>query len=528
LKPYVKWAAIAMIATSGVAVAQAVPNDVPPGHWAYQAIEDLANKGLILGYPDGRFLGNRSLTRYEMAALTQRLLRKIEEDMDARDQALSTKIAESQANANPPAEANPAPSVTPEELDEVRKLTDEFKVELSVMGTDMEKVKSEIAELQQMKDEVDSLSATVGGIGEKVNSIDQDVADLKKGVKISGYIQSRYTSAGGSYKPGAKPEDNFSIRRGRLKFTYTGDKSDYILQFDGSAQGGMTIKDAIAVWKLSPLYKDRQPTQIWFGQFNTPFGYEIEWSDADSFFLERSLAEGALFPGERDRGVRAVTNLGPKAWIDASILNGGGINAPFADDNFKDFTARIKGTPAPWWHLGVSGLWGKTQVPGVAGTPATPGALVYDKDTNGDGVIDQTDSPSFSPGKAAAPAIPGFDADRKRFGVDTQMNVLGGTLFGEGYWGRQPNTLADPDVKVFGWYGAFARNVTPSDLLAVRYDSYDPNRDANDDVSSRWTAVWHHIVSKNFKLSGQYEWFPQNAKGTLDTPRWTIQAQTKF
>jgi S-layer homology domain len=51
-----------------------VGTDIPSSHWAHAAIKDLAAKGLVFGYPDGRFLGERSLTRYELAALTKRLL----------------------------------------------------------------------------------------------------------------------------------------------------------------------------------------------------------------------------------------------------------------------------------------------------------------------------------------------------------------------------------------------------------------------------------------------------------------------
>src|SRR5690625_1860264 len=42
-------------------------DDVPAGHWAYEALEQLSSVGLIDGYPTGFFSGNRRLTRYEMA-----------------------------------------------------------------------------------------------------------------------------------------------------------------------------------------------------------------------------------------------------------------------------------------------------------------------------------------------------------------------------------------------------------------------------------------------------------------------------
>jgi hypothetical protein len=52
--------------------------DVPASHWAYAAIQTLAADGLIDGYPDGSFKGDRPLTRYEMAAIVARVIAKIE------------------------------------------------------------------------------------------------------------------------------------------------------------------------------------------------------------------------------------------------------------------------------------------------------------------------------------------------------------------------------------------------------------------------------------------------------------------
>src|SRR5207244_1016178 len=63
--------------------AQNAPPDVPPGHWAYEAVRDLANKGLVKGYPDGKFLGKRTLTRYEMATIIQRLLQTVDDMVKA-------------------------------------------------------------------------------------------------------------------------------------------------------------------------------------------------------------------------------------------------------------------------------------------------------------------------------------------------------------------------------------------------------------------------------------------------------------
>ena len=48
--------------------------DVPKDHWAYSYVKSLADRGLLEGYPDGEFKGDRSMTRYEFAAIIYRAL----------------------------------------------------------------------------------------------------------------------------------------------------------------------------------------------------------------------------------------------------------------------------------------------------------------------------------------------------------------------------------------------------------------------------------------------------------------------
>ena len=52
--------------------------DVPLNHWAYDSVQALAAKGVIVGYPDGTFGGARNLTRYEFAEATAKALAYVE------------------------------------------------------------------------------------------------------------------------------------------------------------------------------------------------------------------------------------------------------------------------------------------------------------------------------------------------------------------------------------------------------------------------------------------------------------------
>ncbi len=69
--------------------------DVPLNHWAYDAVQSLSAKGIVIGYPDGTFGGTGSLTRYEFAEAVAKGLAYVEA-MDfaaAEDVAILEKLA---------------------------------------------------------------------------------------------------------------------------------------------------------------------------------------------------------------------------------------------------------------------------------------------------------------------------------------------------------------------------------------------------------------------------------------------------
>ena len=51
-------------------------SDVPQGHWAYASVTKLASEGVIEGYGDGTYMGNRNITRYEMAQMIAKAMAK--------------------------------------------------------------------------------------------------------------------------------------------------------------------------------------------------------------------------------------------------------------------------------------------------------------------------------------------------------------------------------------------------------------------------------------------------------------------
>ena len=108
--------------------------DVPSSHWAYAAIQTLAADGLIDGYPDGSFKGDRPLTRYEMAAIVARVIAKIE--------------------------ASGASTASKSDLDALQKLIDALKDELDALGVRVTTLEDAVASLDHRTRVAQSLAIT--------------------------------------------------------------------------------------------------------------------------------------------------------------------------------------------------------------------------------------------------------------------------------------------------------------------------------------------------------------------------------
>ena len=92
MKKILALAAVAAL-TAGVSAYAANPfSDVTPDDWAYQAVSDLSVQGVVEGYPDGSFKGERNMTRYELAQIIARLMAK-EDQLNAEQQATLDKLA---------------------------------------------------------------------------------------------------------------------------------------------------------------------------------------------------------------------------------------------------------------------------------------------------------------------------------------------------------------------------------------------------------------------------------------------------
>lgn len=106
--------------------------DVPDNHWAKDAVAALAAKGLVEGYPDGTFKGDRAATRWETAMIVARLLAKME-----------------QAHAT---------FATKAELDELRKLVNALREELDALGVRVTNLEENVARIDKRVTELERIT----------------------------------------------------------------------------------------------------------------------------------------------------------------------------------------------------------------------------------------------------------------------------------------------------------------------------------------------------------------------------------
>ena len=323
--------AFAAIAALTPAVAHA--EDVPRGDWSYSAVQDLAAKGLIAGYPsDPNLFQGRTVTRYEMAALVGRAVGRLTALQDAGD-------------------ASPTPAT----FDEVGKLLADYKVELAVMGTDITTLKLGVQKLTgQVLDQqkhIDTLAKT---------KVDSGVAT---GVHFSSLMQEWVAAGDDIANTGKNPgaiSNTFRIRRAEFRFTGNIDSKTYFnIMLDPSKNlslnptatkttvagttittttytvknTGVPLQDFILGYKLSPQFSFEA------GQEKIPLSIEGYRASSNLLTVERSLMNDGAAYGQgqvgdiRDQGAYLKFNQ-PKAFnATLAVTNDAGADQNQVDDN---------------------------------------------------------------------------------------------------------------------------------------------------------------------------------------------------
>jgi phosphate-selective porin len=338
-----------------------------------------------------------------------------------------------------------------------------------------------------------------------------DLSALKK-LKFSGYVQGRYQYQQALDDTGVGGFSRFTVRRGRLKGTYTGDIAQFVLQLD-AVPTGVTLKDAEATLFIPGT---KQNLSLTLGQTKWPFGYEGPQSSSDREFPERTRVVGAFLAGERDRGLKFSGKWGALR-LSAGVFDGNGTsNTGFVgtdNDKEKDLVGRL-GFDLKWISGGVSGWYGHT-----LGKRATDAFRVAHR--------------------------------RSRFGADVQMYLdvvpLGGTALKAEYLTGTSYLRGGVEqfgVPASGWYALLVQNIGLSHALALRYDYFDPEnglpdaasatdatRPASNNATGTLGIAAIHYLGEHLKVTAAYELPMTATAGEAQDPKdnlFTLQLQARF
>ncbi len=337
------------------------------------------------------------------------------------------------------------------------------------------------------------------------DSIQKSLSELKKAVdvmkriKMSGWVQAQLQFAdssgqqsydGGNFAPNV--DKRFMIRRGRIRFAFENQNSQYVLQVN-LTERGINLTDFFA--KVTDPWTKWMSLQV--GLFNRPFGFEVQQSSADRETPERSRYTQTLLPNERDMGAAFIVEAPKKSKLYGLKFMGGFFNGtgiptngdyytkPFVNDFdvFKDFIGRLnyaKATKEDKLKYGIG-------VSYYNGAVRQYNNVVYSKiqtDDNGTQTWVAADTTNQN--------LKGKGAKRLYYGADAQCSVKSkigtSTLRVEYMFGQQPGTSAtttspafepktDTYIRNFNAYSAvFVQRIGKTKHeLAVKYSVYDPN-----------------------------------------------------
>src|SRR5688572_13762788 len=124
--------------------------DVPEDHWAYRAVENLRKRGVIVGYPDGRLRGKRTVTRYEAATGLNRFVAEADKAIQQKRTTAVPALRGTQGARGERGPQGPAgpPGERPREIDLFRELSDQIRAEITELRKRLDEVEKQAGETE--------------------------------------------------------------------------------------------------------------------------------------------------------------------------------------------------------------------------------------------------------------------------------------------------------------------------------------------------------------------------------------------
>jgi hypothetical protein len=319
-----------------------------------------------------------------------------------------------------------------------------------------------------------------------------------EGISFDSYVQAQYETHQDSQNEISQDgallnKDRFSIRRARVEMDGEWEYAAMALQLDANTTNGpqVDLRKAEASLQYRPDRTRPPILMATLGLFDTPFGYELVEPAHQRWFMERSVASQALWPGEPDLGLRVSGAVGFFRWTIAG-LNGNPLGTTYALQDplsKKDVLFRFGFDTLVHDDLHLAG-----DVSAIRGTGFDPGTAasaptLQFTDLNGSGMVQPTDY-SVIEAKAATPSLP---FDRYAVGADVRghyRSALGVTTISaefvlaanmdRGLYVANPIANGGADERELGFCVGATQEITRYGLVGFRYDYYNPNLDSTD------------------------------------------------
>lgn len=182
-------------ALAGIAAAQSANfPDVPENHWAYEALARMKKEGLLMGYPDGKYIGSRPATRYELAVAMHAVwinLKTVTDGLETQIKTLEDKV-----NGMGGGGASAA------DLANLKAAVDQLKSDVAGMqgwGADIAALKKASstfeAEFKSMGVDIESMKKTLADYGDRITVLEKNqlpftISGDVNFVGLGGYSQS--------------------------------------------------------------------------------------------------------------------------------------------------------------------------------------------------------------------------------------------------------------------------------------------------------------------------------------------------
>lgn len=523
-----------LIAVAVPAMAQGPFADVPTDHWAYDAVNELQQAGIVIGYPDGTFGGRRAMTRYEFAVAIARavpvLVERVKNEVGTTP-ATQPGVTQDQFNAltnkvNALESKIPDTSkfVTQDQFKALQALTNEFKDELAQLGCDVDALKRDVASLaarvaaleaenQRVKWNGDLNVFAIGTHTQTGLPFDRDNRPLQPVGPATGdiinnvdFVRNMNLTVSGSVTPGVTAIADINFGNYLAPGGYLG---GIITDYTGTLRNPASTADAFIPYYMyaavglgkGGLYVGRQPLQY------TP--YTLRKIDVDSYTVISNTDDGN-YPLDAISGNWKFGNtVNIQGWAGKtnqnSLLGNGLISQPTAGLYAAGTFYTIGGAVVAAGHA-AGGLVSTTQAAGArvqVGTPcngnlgltylnaAGPFAVVgyneaqvYGADLNATfGKIpvslawtqSKTSGDGVETIGAHTNAYDGnFGYTSGKFGINLGYRNIGNNFGGPGYWaklGRWTNP-----TNIAGGYGVVTYGISPNVSFVANGDFYKGQR----------------------------------------------------